>query len=247
MSKTDKLAVGLMLVGVFLGYVIGGAWGWVIAVGCLILGLGFIASSRGKDLGDIENQTDLSLSESLVIRKEAKPNLTWHTVSYAGISWNSEENCYRRIPSLEMPRWGIFLEIVNAVESGKIGVTAGKVKAKITFRFSGDRSLIATPAAWIDEPFGMVELAPSDTRCLLLAVGFHYTQDWRVPLNRRTEPTKPPSFEHYDIPGLLGNKGTAEVELISLETNRVVTVFTADWKWEVGHPLRVTNLLQISN
>jgi hypothetical protein len=247
MSNSDKLAVGLMFVGVFGGWIVGGPWGGVIAVACLIVGFGFIVGSRARDLGETEKQTDLSLSKSLVVRTEAKPNLMCHNVFYTGISWDSVAGCYQRIPSLEMPRWGILLEIANVVESGKQGVTAGKVKAQITFRFSGNKSLLAAPAAWIDEPFGMAELAPGDTRCLILAVGFHYTQDWRVPLNRRTESTKPFSFEHYDIPGLLGNEGSAEVRLLSMETNQIAAAFVADWKWDVGYPLRVTSFVQNSN
>jgi len=238
-----------MFVGVFGGWVVGGPWGGVIACFCLLVGFGFIVASRVRDaLGESEQNTELSLAKSLIVRKESKPKITWHAVHYAGISWDSVSSCYRRTPSIEMPRWGILLELANKVESGKQPVTAGTVKGQITFGFEARGSeLLASPAAWIDEPLGMAQLAPGDTRWLILAVGFHYTQDWRVPLNRRTEFQKPSSFEHYDIPGLLGNKGTAKVELISVETSQVVAMFSIGWTWDVGGPLRVVSFAQISN
>jgi hypothetical protein len=47
-SRSDLLAVGLTLVGLTIGYLIGGPSGWIVAVLCLILGIGFLVAFHLK-------------------------------------------------------------------------------------------------------------------------------------------------------------------------------------------------------
>jgi hypothetical protein len=200
-------------------------------LGLLIIGIGLISSDR--------------LWEMIDSRWPRVPNIKCHQILRCAITWDQINGCYRRNPDPPRSVHSILLEIANQVERGKRSPPAGRVKAQIIFRFKHrPEELRAAPAAWIDEPCSSVELAPGDTRCLILATGFHFTQDWRLPVNRRSSTTSPISFEHYDVPGLLSSEGTLEVQLVSMDANKILTTFTGGWRWEPQYPLEVTNLVQ---
>jgi len=167
------------------------------------------------------------------------PNIQFHTALNAGVTWDDRNGCYIRKPNLEYPRIAIILEIANEVEQGKASPSAGRVKAQITYRYAdkGRSELRVVPAAWIDEPLSSVKLDCGDTRWLVAAVGFQYTQDWRVPVNRRSDITNPQSFDHHDIFGWSDTQGTMSIDLISMDTNRILTTFNFDWRWTTGYPL----------
>jgi hypothetical protein len=175
------------------------------------------------------------------------PNIKGNQILNCAVLWDETKGCYVRQAAPPQSVFGILLEIANQVEQGKPSPTAGRVKAQTIFHFKNGQTLLASPSAWIDEPASSVELAPGDTRCLIIATGFHFTQDWRVPLNRRSNITSPVSFEHWEIPGLLGNNGTADVQLISLDTNKIITSFILGWQWKPQYPLTITGFSQVKH
>jgi len=174
----------------------------------------------------------------------SRSNLKGNQILNCAILWDPVKGCYVRQAAPPKSVFGILLEIANQVEHGKPSPTAGKVKAQIVFHFKNGQDLLASPAAWMDEPTSSVELAPGDTRCLIVAAGFNFTQDWRIPFNRRSDSSSPLSFDHHDIPGLLGNEGTADVQLISLGTNKILISFVLGWQWKPQYPLTITTFTQ---
>jgi hypothetical protein len=184
------------------------------------------------------------LSDFVTTHWPRNSNIELRQILRSGISWDNTNACYVHIPDTQRPTWAIFLELANEVELGKPSPTAGRIKAQITYHFKNGPDLRAAPGAWMDEPLSSVELACGDTRWLIVAVSSHYTQDWRVPFNRRSDIKNPPSFEHYKIPGLLGTSGTAEVQLISMEANKVLLTLFFNWQWLPGYSLELTYLKQ---
>lgn len=170
------------------------------------------------------------------------PNIALHRVLNAGVTWDGSNGCYIRQPNLDTPRIAIILEIANEVEAGKASPTAGRVKAQITYHYadSSRPDLRVVPCAWVDEPLNSVELGCGDTRWLIAALSFHFTQDWRVPVNRRSDIVNPQSFDHHEIYGWSDSHGTMEVNLISMETNKILTTFSFDWQWTTGYSLTLT-------
>jgi hypothetical protein len=170
------------------------------------------------------------------------PNIKLHRVLNAGVTWDDRNECYFRQPNPEHPVIAIILEIANEVEHRKPSPTAGRVKAQITYHSTNkDKAeLRVVPGAWVDEPLSSVELDCGDTRWLIAAVSFHFTQDWRVPVNRRSDIRNPKSFDHHEIDGLTSRRGTLDVQLISMDTNKIITTFTFDWQWTTGYPLTLT-------
>jgi hypothetical protein len=198
---------------------------FLLTIGILLIGVGLILSDR--------------LLASLDLWWPHAPNIQLHTVLNAGVSWDSKNGCYIRQPNQEHPTIAIILEIANQVTEGKISPTAGRVKAQITYRYKhpSHSDLRVAPCAWVDEPLSSVELDCGDTRWLIAAVSFHFTQDWRVPVNRRSNINNPQSFDHHDIYGWSDTDGTVDVELLSMSSNRILKTFMFDWHWRTGYPL----------
>jgi hypothetical protein len=202
---------------------------WMV-LSFLVIGTGLIFSDR--------------ISDFVESRWPRHPKLQCTQIMQSAIAWDQQNGCYRRKVGQDRAGYGIWLEIANEVEHGRRTLSAGRVKAKIVFRFKGNQKVSAAPAAWMDEPLSSVEFAPGDTRCLIAATSSSFTQDWNVPLNRRSDINRPQSFEHYEIPGLLGNDGMVDVQLISLETNKVLVRFTFPWRWKPQYPLEILGLVE---
>jgi hypothetical protein len=170
------------------------------------------------------------------------PNIKLQRVMNAGVSWDAKNGCYVRQPNLEHPTIAIILEIANEVEHGKASPTAGRIKAQITYHFQQPSrpDLRVVPCAWVDEPLSSVELDCGDTRWLIAALSFHFTQDWRVPVNRPSNIGSPQSFDHHEFYGWSDTQGTMDVELLSMHSNTVLKRFTFDWEWKTGYPLALT-------
>jgi hypothetical protein len=205
----------------------------LLSLSLLVVGVGLIFSGQ--------------LSSYVSSRWSRPPNLKGNQILNCAILWDQPKGCYVRQADPPRSVFGILLEIANQVEHKKPSPTAGRVKAQAVFHFKNGQDLLASPSAWIDEPTSSVELAPGDTRCLIVATGFHFTQDWKVPLNRRSGILNPVSFEHYDLPGLLGNEGTVDIQLISLDNNKILVTFTLGWRWRPQYPLEITHFIQVKH
>jgi hypothetical protein len=179
-----------------------------------------------------------------------KPNIT-STIAGTALLLYDDRGIFVRQTEPPKSKVAWVLEVINdASNTKRRGGSTGKIIAKLTFRL-GYWTRVFSPGTWVSQYFSSVDIAPGETKELILALhqgqpGNPITSDWRAIINRRGDSGEAVSIDRQEI--AMFGRGTILVEIISSASGKVIGSFELGWVWQSadGTTGGVTYIKQLS-